>query len=544
MKTIIHPGTIQTLKVHAIEGKFALLGDENKQVPLPKIQFPGMAEEGAEVTVFTYFDNERSLVASTQLPVIQVGQVGSFKVKNLNNLGAFIDIGSERDVLIPYPEQREELEEGRWVLVTLQYDDLGQRIFASTKINAYFKNYDVPYERGDEVDMIIGEKLELGRRVIIDGKYVGFLFKQEMLRNYGEGDKAKGYIRKVEGREITVSTQKEGQELIDEAAERILEVLKSNKGYLRLHDDSDPEDIKRYLTMSKKTFKKAAGQLYKDQLITLTDKGIRLGGSGDVQEGDGEVKPLRKRITQVTSERNTVGGTPRRNARDFEDGEMDRPRRSGRSNDDDDFDRPRHNDDGERRPRPSGDRPYRERSESSDRERRPRPSGDRPYRERSESSDRERRPRPSGDRPYRERSESSDRERRPRPSGDRPYRERSESSDRERRPRPSGDRPYRERSESSDRERRPRPSGDRPYRERSESSDRERRPRPSGDRPYRERSESSDRERGSRSYGDRPSGSNRGRSNGDEKEKKKGKSPDKSKRNNPHKGKPKGKARS
>ena len=402
MKTIINPGTIQTLRVHAIEGKFVLLGDEQNQVPLPKIQFPGMAEEGAEVTVFTYFDNTRNLVASTQLPTIQVGEVGSFKVKNLNTLGAFIDIGSERDILIPFPEQRDELEEGRWVLVTLQYDEMGQRIFASTKINVYFKNYDVPYERGDEVDMIISEKLELGRRVIIDGKYVGFLFKQEMLRNYGEGDKVKGYIRKVEGREITVSPQKEGQELIDEAAERILEVLKSNKGYLRLHDDSDPEDIKRYLTMSKKTFKKAAGQLYKEQLITLTDRGIRLGNADDVQSTDGEVKPLRKRITQVSAERNTVGGSPKRSARDFEEGEMDRPRRSGREEE-----RPE-------RPRPTGDRPYRDRDGGG--ERRPRPTGDSPYRDRDGGG--ESRPRPTGDRPFRDRDSGGDR--RPRPTGDRP----------------------------------------------------------------------------------------------------------------------------
>lgn len=336
MNSLIKPGKIQTLLVHSVEGKFIHLGDANEQVPLLKREFPGLAEEGKEVTVFTYFDNNKQLIATTKLPTIEVGQIGSFKVKNMNNLGAFIDIGTDRDILIPFPEMRDELEEGRWALVILLYDEMSQRVYASTKLNTHIKNGYVPFDRGDEVDMIIGERMELGRRVIIEGKYMGLLFKQEMLRTYGEGDKVKGYIRKVENNEITVSTQKEGQALIDEAAERILSVLESNKGYLRLTDDSDPEDIKRYLTMSKKTFKKAAGLLYKEQKITLTDRGIRLGGTDEVEKADGNVKPLRdgdgkrKRITQVTVERNREGGSKRRaEAEQSEfDQDMEQPRRN------------------------------------------------------------------------------------------------------------------------------------------------------------------------------------------------------------------------
>ncbi len=338
MNSLITPGKIQTLLVHSVEGKFIHLGDANEQVPLLKRDFPGLAEEGKEVTVFTFFDNNKQLIASTKLPTIEVGQIGSFKVKNMNNLGAFIDIGTERDILIPFPEMRDELEEGRWALVILLYDEMSQRVFASTRLNSHIKNGYVPFDRGDEVDMVIGERMELGRRVIIEGKYMGLLFKQEMLRTYGEGDKVKGYIRKVEDNEITVSTQKEGQALIDEAAERILSVLESNKGYLRLTDDSDPEDIKRYLTMSKKTFKKAAGLLYKEQKITLTDRGIRLGGTEDVENADGNVKPLRhgdgdskrKRITQVTVERNREGGSKRRaeSEKSEFDQDMEQPRRN------------------------------------------------------------------------------------------------------------------------------------------------------------------------------------------------------------------------
>ncbi|MEY3598391.1 MAG: hypothetical protein RL521_813, partial [Bacteroidota bacterium] len=367
MNSLIKPGKIQTLLVHSVEGKFIHLGDANEQVPLLRREFPGLAEEGKEVTVFSYFDNNKQLIATTKLPNIEVGQIGSFKVKNMNNLGAFIDIGTDRDILIPFPEMRDELEEGRWALIILLFDEMSQRIYASTRLNTHIKNGYVPFDRGDEVDMVIGERMELGRRVIIEGKYMGLLFKQEMLRTYGEGDKVKGYIRKVEDNEITVSTQKEGQALIDEAAERILSVLESNKGYLRLTDDSDPEDIKRYLTMSKKTFKKAAGLLYKEQKITLTDRGIRLGGTEDVEQTDGNVKPMRdndneregkrKRMTQVSVERNREGGTKRRMEIEDHGPANDGDERPARRSYDD---RPPRRDGDDRPPRKSyGDRPPR-----------------------------------------------------------------------------------------------------------------------------------------------------------------------------------------
>ncbi len=448
--------------VHSIEGKFVHLGDAHDQVPLLRREFPGLAEEGKEVTVFTYFDNNKQLIATTQLPSIEVGDVGSFKIKNTNTIGAFIDIGTERDILIPFPEQKDELEEGRWALVILLYDEMSQRVFASTKLTKHLKNHYIPFERGDEVDMIIGERMEFGRRVIIEGKYLGVLFKQEMLRDYGEGDKCKGYIRKIEGTEITVSTQKEGVELIEEAMERILSVLESNKGYLRLSDESEPEEIKRYLTMSKKTFKKACGQLYKEQKITLTDRGIRLGGTTRIQEGDGEVKPYRKRITVTTSERNTVGGRRNREMENREEGsgkgKAERGTwKEGRSNATDEVgEETRSFEDqmSEGRSRGRGDQDNRARSEGGER----RSYGDRPPRregdgERRSYGDRDRKPRAEGsgerrsygDRDNRARSESGER----RSYGDRDNRARSESGERGER-RSYGDRPARKDNDGKD----------------------------------------------------------------------------------------------
>ncbi len=538
MSSIIQPGKIQTLLIHSIEGKFVHLGDAHDQVPLLRREFPGLAEEGKEVTVFTYFDNNKQLIATTQLPSIEVGDVGSFKIKNTNTIGAFIDIGTERDILIPFPEQKDELEEGRWALVILLYDEMSQRVFASTKLTKHLKNHYIPFERGDEVDMIIGERMEFGRRVIIEGKYLGVLFKQEMLRDYGEGDKCKGYIRKIEGTEITVSTQKEGVELIEEAMERILSVLESNKGYLRLSDESEPEEIKRYLTMSKKTFKKACGQLYKEQKITLTDRGIRLGGATRIQEGDGEVKPYRKRITVTTSERNTVGGRRNREmenrgeergtwkegsekwkegsekwkeengtrkegrgTRKEENGTRKEERSHGR---DDGYEETRSFEDqmSEGRSRGRGDRDSRARGESGERDNRAgaksgerRSYGDRPPRR---EGDGERRS--YGDRDNRAGAKSGERGER-RSYGDRDNRAGSESGER----RSYGDRPPRR---EGDGERRS--YGDRDNRAGAKSGERGER-RSYGDRDNRAGAKSGER----RSYGDRPP-----RRDGDDKEKK------------------------
>ena len=519
MSSIIQPGKIQTLLVHSIEGKFVHLGDEHDQVPLLRRDFPGQAEEGKEVTVFTFFDNNKQLIATTQLPSIEVGDVGSFKIKNTNTIGAFIDIGTERDILIPFPEQKDELEEGRWALVILLFDEMSQRVFASTKLTKHLKNHYIPFERGDEVDMIIGERMEFGRRVIIEGKYLGVLFKQEMLRDYGEGDKCKGYIRKVEGTEITVSTQKEGVELIEEAMERILSVLESNKGYLRLSDESEPEEIKRYLTMSKKTFKKACGQLYKEQKITLTDRGIRLGGTTRIQEGDGEVKPYRKRITVTTSERNTVGG--RRNREEGERRRADEERGQHNEHSEEHEDNKSFEDQmSEGRPRGRGNSNGDERRSDGDRKPRAEGSGER---------------RSYGDRPPRrddggERRSYGDRDRAPRAEGsgerrsygDRPPRregdgERRSYGDRDRAPRSEGngerrsygDRPPRresdgERRSFGDRDRKPRTEGSgerRSYGDRPPRREGDGERRSYGDRDRAPRSEGSGERR---SYGDRP----------------------------------------
>jgi predicted RNA-binding protein (virulence factor B family) len=281
----IHPGTIQTLPVFEVVEKGYLLGSEADNVFIGRRELKPKTEPGTEVEVFTYYNEERNLEATTELPSLQVGEVGCYRVLSSNSLGSFISIGTRRDVLIPHAEQVESLEDGRMALVILLDDPENRRLYATTKLNRHLRGREIPYKRGDEVMMTIAEKIEIGRRVIIDGKYVGALFRQEMTDTVRLGEKIKGYVRKVEGKDIVVSMQREGMELLDDAKVKIMNYLEANGGYVRLNDDTDPEEVKLRLHMSKKTFKKAAGMLFKEGKILLTRMGIKFNKTGEIPEG-------------------------------------------------------------------------------------------------------------------------------------------------------------------------------------------------------------------------------------------------------------------
>ncbi len=280
--TNIIPGTIQSLAIVEVTEAGYMVGFENELAFMRKGEVKKGTEPGTLVEVFTFYNEERELEATTRLPNIQVGQVGCFRVGNSNELGAFIHIGTRRDILIPSKEQVESLEEGRMTLVILLEDREGKRLYASTKLNRHLRNKDVPYQRGDEVSLTIAEKIEIGRRVVIDGKYIGALFRQEMTDKVRLGEKVKGFIRKVEGTDIVVSMQREGLELLEDSKEKIMTYLNQNGGYVRLNDDTDAEEIKLRLHMSKKAFKKAAGMLYKEGKVLLTKIGIKLNKTGVV----------------------------------------------------------------------------------------------------------------------------------------------------------------------------------------------------------------------------------------------------------------------
>ena len=301
--TTLAPGTIQDLPIFEIVQDGYLLGYENETVFIQKRELKPNSAVGDIVQVFTFYNEERELEATTRLPNLQVGQIGCYRVSNSNALGSFITIGTRRDILIPHTEQIETLEDGRMALIILCEDSEGKRLFASTKLNRYLKNVDMNYERGDEVSLIIAEKIDIGRRVVVDGKFIGALFRQEMTDNVRLGEHVKGFVRKVEGKDITVSMQREGMELLEDSKEKLMNYLQLNGGYVRLTDDTDPEEIKLRLHMSKKAFKKAAGMLYKEGKVLLTKLGVKINKTGVVPDNwqknkifqdDGDTPPLKQ----------------------------------------------------------------------------------------------------------------------------------------------------------------------------------------------------------------------------------------------------------
>jgi len=282
MNKNIIPGAIQDLLVRVDEQGMVSLVSGRETIGLHPKEWKGK-EDGQEIKVFVYYNEDRELEGSTRLPSIQVGEIGQFEVITANQLGAFIDIGTKRDILIPKREQRTELMKGRRVLVMLGVDEENQRLFGTTR---FFNHLDKnpTLERGALVNCLVVEKFEAGRKVVVEGKYSGFLFNQEIMARITEGETIKCYVRKIEGKDVVVSMQKEGAALIDDATDRLLEYVKNNGGYVRLNDDSDPEEIKIRLRMSKKTFKKAAGVLYKQGLVDLTKFGIKLLKEGQEQK--------------------------------------------------------------------------------------------------------------------------------------------------------------------------------------------------------------------------------------------------------------------
>jgi len=279
--SIINPGTIQTLPVFEKNAAGLILGTLSEKVFLPKADIRDRRDEPTEIEVFTFYNENRDLEATTLLPTIQAGEIGVAKVISVTDIGAFVSIGSKRDILIPAREQKEPLEAGKKVLIALAVDPNAKRLVCTTRLSTVLETNDIPFERGDEVEVMIGERIEIGRRVVVEGKYVGILFRQEMMREVQTGELVKCYVRKIEGKDITVSMQKEGVALLDEAKKMLFNYLEMNGGYVRLNDDTDPEEIKLRLHMSKKTFKKAAGMLYSEGKILLTKFGIKLNTTGE-----------------------------------------------------------------------------------------------------------------------------------------------------------------------------------------------------------------------------------------------------------------------
>ena len=245
---------------------------------LPNKYVPDEFEIGEELIVFVYLDHEERPVATTLEPFILLNEFALLRVNYTNQIGAFMDWGMEKDILVPFKEQARPMEKGKRYLVYLYLDEKTNRLVASSKTNQFLKNEDLTIQKFNEVDLIVSHITEIGINVIINEKYKGLLYKDEVYDDaIRTGDRMIGFIKNIRpDNKIDVSLQKQGYENVEPNAEKILDELRASRGFLRLNDNSHPEDIKTVLKMSKKTFKKAIGALYKDKLIEIKEDGIHL----------------------------------------------------------------------------------------------------------------------------------------------------------------------------------------------------------------------------------------------------------------------------
>lgn len=268
-------GQYNTLTLLRFTAPGAYLGDEEgNDVLLPGKYVTDNMQEGEQLTVFIYRDSEDRIVATTETPLICLGEFAYLKTVEVNAFGAFIDWGLEKHLLVPFKEQNQKMEEGKKYLVTLQMDHATDRLFASMKTNRYLEKCEDESIIDKEVDILICDKTDLGIKVIADNTYQGLIFRNDVSKAVRPGMHMKGYIYNVrEDGKVDVRFEKTGFQKFDEASAYLLDVLKKEQ-ILYLSDQSDPDDIREKVGMSKKTFKQAIGKLYKARKIELTNDSI------------------------------------------------------------------------------------------------------------------------------------------------------------------------------------------------------------------------------------------------------------------------------
>jgi predicted RNA-binding protein (virulence factor B family) len=274
---MIKVGDYNILKVLR-DADFGLYLDDGAEgILLPKRFVPEGLKPGDEIKVFIYHDSEGRLIATTQNPKGVVGDIVKLKAVTVTNQGAFLDWGLMKDIFVPKSKQLSGMRAGAEYLVKIYLDEQTGRVAATEKIEPFLSNENLTVKEKDLVDLVVYRRTDIGYVVIINNKHTGVLHFNEIYQDISAGDKLKGYIKTIRPEnKIDVVIGRPGYDRVEDEAEKILRLLNENNGYLPYHDKSDPDEIYSFLGMSKKAFKMATGNLYKQQKITFTKTGIKL----------------------------------------------------------------------------------------------------------------------------------------------------------------------------------------------------------------------------------------------------------------------------
>jgi hypothetical protein len=253
-------------------------GEDFGEILLPARYITPACKVDEEVDVFIYLDSEDRIIATTDFPYAMVDDIALLEVVATTKIGAFVDWGLMKDLLIPFKEQHKELQVGDKVVVKIYVDDLTERIVASSKLNQFLDNTPPNFNFNEEVDLFVHSKTDLGYKVIVNDIFWGLVYENEVFKPLNRGQKLKGYIKLIrEDDKIDISLQKQGYNAsIDKNMQIVLDKLNQNNGELEVGDKSSPDVINHVFGMSKKSFKKAIGSLYKQKIISIESDGIKL----------------------------------------------------------------------------------------------------------------------------------------------------------------------------------------------------------------------------------------------------------------------------
>ena len=276
---MIQIGEYNTLTIIREKEQGLYLSDEeDNEILLPKRYVPSEFKIWDKLEVFVYLDNDERFVAVTDKPYIQRGEFAVLRCNQVSEHGAFLDWGLVKELFCPFSEQAFKMKNGGWYLVYCFVDEKTERLVASSKTNKFLNNIELTVEEFETVDIIVSHPSDIGMNVIVNKKHLGLIYKDNIFQDLSIGDKLKGLVKKIrKDNKLDIALGEIGYRNIEPNAEAIMVELEDNgDGFINLTDKSSPEDIKEMLQMSKKSFKKAVGSLYKQKLITIKEDGIYL----------------------------------------------------------------------------------------------------------------------------------------------------------------------------------------------------------------------------------------------------------------------------
>lgn len=271
-------GRLNTLEIVSKKTQGMYLdGGRYGEILLPTQYLPRDVNVGDEIEVFIYFDSEDRIIATTRKPKVMIGEFAMLKCVSVSTVGAFMDWGLPKDLLVPYREQKSKMLKDSRYLVYVDFDEVSKRIVASARLDKFLDKTPVNFKEWDQVDLIITKETDLGYKAIINNTHWGVIYKNEIFKKIEYGQTLKGFVKKIrpDGK-IDLSLEKLGYGKVDPISQDILDKLKKSEGFIEVTDKSTPELIAKLFGLSKKNYKKAVGALYKQKRITIEEKGIRL----------------------------------------------------------------------------------------------------------------------------------------------------------------------------------------------------------------------------------------------------------------------------